>query len=261
MWDKLCQSRRLPAWGTLNIMNARSQTFELSIEGHQIDEVVSSLFHTILFHRSYGKFDYKPNEENKYSVGTLGYTDVDCNFFDFTYVCCSSVDLQTTVQKHIHQFSNCLRNTQDSNLNSSNPTSGLISLEFFKKNKKHWPFNEICIPWELWNVRLELIKLNNEQERRLSCEKTVNILTQQIIYICDVMNRNDYVPNIPIKSELDLIFDTSYADIQPYLFKIDFFKSAHHLDEASSQGGILNHSPSSSVAHFVKKTFKDTLLF
>ncbi|XP_026679819.1 autophagy-related protein 101 [Diaphorina citri] len=176
---------------------------------------------------------------------------------------CSSADLNQTVRKHVNQFSNILRNTQDSNV-SPNPTSGQISLEFFKKNKKHWPFNEICIPWELWNVRLELIKLNNEQERRLSCEKIVNVLTQQVIYICDVMNRNDYVPNIPIKSELDLIFDTSYRDIQPYLFKIHFLNSSQYnlVDEACP--GVSNpagHTASSSVAHFVKKTIKDTLLF
>uniref|UniRef100_A0A8D9DWT1 Autophagy-related protein 101 n=1 Tax=Cacopsylla melanoneura TaxID=428564 RepID=A0A8D9DWT1_9HEMI len=242
-------------------MNARSQTFELTIEGHQIDEVVSSIFHTILFHRSYGKFDYKPHEENKYSVGTLGYNDVDCNFIDFTYVCCSSSDLNQTVRQHVNQFSNILRNTQDSNVNSANPTSGQISLEFFKK-KKHWPFNEICIPWELWNVRLELIKLNNEQERRLSCEKIVNVLTQQIIYICDVMNRNDYVPNIPIKSELDLIFDTTYQDIQPYLFKIHFLTSSQYNYLDDQVAGVSNpSSTSSSLGHFVKKTIKDTLLF
>jgi autophagy-related protein 101 len=37
-------------------MNARSQTFELTMEGRQIDEAVASIFHTVLFHRSLGKF-------------------------------------------------------------------------------------------------------------------------------------------------------------------------------------------------------------
>jgi hypothetical protein len=45
-------------------MNARSQTFEFAVEGRQIDEVVSCMFHTILFHRCVGKvcwdrFSYK----------------------------------------------------------------------------------------------------------------------------------------------------------------------------------------------------------
>jgi autophagy-related protein 101 len=36
-------------------MNARSQTFEFAVEGSQIDEVISCMFHTILFHRCVGK--------------------------------------------------------------------------------------------------------------------------------------------------------------------------------------------------------------
>ncbi|CAF4421696.1 unnamed protein product, partial [Adineta steineri] len=35
-------------------------------------------------------------------------------------------------------------------------------------------------------------------------------------------NKPDYVPKPPHLSELDLVFDTSYTDIQPYLFKIIF---------------------------------------
>ena len=33
-------------------------------------------------------------------------------------------------------------------------------------------------------------------------------------------NKPDYVPKPPHLSELDLVFDTSYTDIQPYLFKV-----------------------------------------
>jgi autophagy-related protein 101 len=36
-------------------MNARSQTFEFAVEGRQIDEVISCMFHTILLHRCVGK--------------------------------------------------------------------------------------------------------------------------------------------------------------------------------------------------------------
>jgi len=36
-------------------MNARSQTFEFAVEGRQISEVISCMFHTILFHRCVGK--------------------------------------------------------------------------------------------------------------------------------------------------------------------------------------------------------------
>ena len=45
---------------------------------------MSSLFHTLLFHRTLGKFHYK--QEGNYCVGTVGYEDVDCDFIDLTYV-------------------------------------------------------------------------------------------------------------------------------------------------------------------------------
>lgn len=43
-----------------------------------------SLFHTVLFHRLYGKFTYK--DESQYFIGTVGYEDVDCDYIDHTYV-------------------------------------------------------------------------------------------------------------------------------------------------------------------------------
>lgn len=55
-----------------------------NVEGRQVDEAVLSLFHTLLFHRSTGKFHYK--NDNTYAVGTIGFQDVDCDFIDFTYV-------------------------------------------------------------------------------------------------------------------------------------------------------------------------------
>lgn len=128
-------------------MNARSQNFEFSVEGSQISEVVSSMFHTILFHRCVGKvrkknfsslevrstfsFQYHTKGEESYSVGTLGFTDVDCNFIDFTYVSflvemktierkisfsfvqvqVTSQELQRNVADKITQFHNKLRSS------------------------------------------------------------------------------------------------------------------------------------------------------
>uniref|UniRef100_A0A6M2DVF0 Autophagy-related protein 101 n=1 Tax=Xenopsylla cheopis TaxID=163159 RepID=A0A6M2DVF0_XENCH len=215
-------------------MNARSQTFELTMEGRQVDEAVASIFHTVLFHRSLGKFLY--NNEGSYSVGTLGYTDVDCDFIDFTYVCCSSSELDKTLKREISEFSSLLRG------NDSTGT-GQISLEFFQKKRNRWPFQSECIPWEVWNVRLELINLNNEDERQVCREKVGEMLTDKILYITEVMNRHDYVPKMPNQSELELIFDTSYEDVQPYLFKFNY----------STNG------PSNSVGNSMKKLIKETL--
>ena len=55
-----------------------------ALEARQVEEAVSSIFHTLLFHRTLGKFTYK--QEGNYTVGTVGYEDVDCDFIDLTYV-------------------------------------------------------------------------------------------------------------------------------------------------------------------------------
>uniref|UniRef100_T1II12 Uncharacterized protein n=1 Tax=Strigamia maritima TaxID=126957 RepID=T1II12_STRMM len=80
-----------------NKMNARFQVFELSLEGRQVEEAVASIFHTLIFHRSLGKFHYK--QEASYSVGSIGYEDTDCDFLDFTYVRCSSDELDKKCEK------------------------------------------------------------------------------------------------------------------------------------------------------------------
>ena len=37
-----------------------------------------SIFHTVLFHRSFGKFTYQ--DDSSYIIGTIGYEDVDCDY-------------------------------------------------------------------------------------------------------------------------------------------------------------------------------------
>lgn len=218
-------------------MNARSQVFELSVEGRQIEEVVASIFHTILFHRTLGKFRYK--QEGSYSIGTVGTVDVDCDFVDFTYVRAASDELDRIIKREIALFRDTLRNSDGSQ-------SGQISLEFFQKKRARWPFPAECIQWEVWTVKLDIISLANEHERQIHREKVGELLAEKILYIADVMNRHEYVPKMPNQSELDLVFDTTLQDVQPYCFKI------------SSQ---TTGPPSASVSNTMRKFIKDTLAF
>ena len=205
------------------------------MEGRQVDEAVSSIFHTILFHRSLGKFMY--TGEASYSVGTIGHMDVDCDFIDFTYVCCTSPSLERTIRREVSTFSEQLRSNESSG-------TGQISLEFFQRKKTRWLFQAECIPWEVWTIRLELINLNSEDERQVFREKVSDMLTDKILYITEVMNRHDYIPKTPSQTELDSIFDTSFPDIQPYLFKFKF----------STAGPSSN-----TVGNTMKKLIKETL--
>ncbi|CAF0956817.1 unnamed protein product [Adineta steineri] len=194
-------------------MNARSQTFEFAIEGRQIAEVISCMFHTILFHRCVGKYNTKGSDN--YSVGTLGYTDIDCDYTDFTYIVTTSQELQQTISDKINQFQDKLRL---SGLNSS----GQITLEFYQKKKSGWMFKPEEIPWEIWTIKIEQMKLSSENERQFMRERLSDVLAERVFQITEIINKPDYVPKPPHLSELDLVFDTSYTDIQPYLFKINF---------------------------------------
>ncbi|XP_017872970.1 PREDICTED: autophagy-related protein 101 [Drosophila arizonae] len=216
-------------------MNARSQIFDFTMEGRQVDEAVASIFHTVLFHRCSGKYMYTGDAQ--YSIGTVGYSDVDCDFIDFTYVCCTSESLTRKVKRAINVFSEKLRSNDSCG-------SGQISLEFFQKKKNRWLFTQESIPWEVWTVHLDLIKHENEDDRQLSRENISDLLTEKVIYITELMNRHDYVPKTPSQSELDLIFDTSFPDIQPYLFKFDYSTSG---------------STAPSMGNAVKKIIKETL--
>jgi len=215
-------------------MNSRSQTFELRVEGRQIDEAVACLFHTVLFHRTLGKFTFEEN--GSYSVGSVGYQDVDCDFIDITYVCCSSYSLDSVLKKEISKFSDSLRR--------DNQGSGQISLEFFQKRKSHWPFPAESVPWEVWNVRIELLKLCNENDRLLRKEMVGEEIGEKVVHIAEIVNRHEYMPSIPQQSELELIFDTSFPDVQPYLFKL---------------GYVTSDTASPSVGYTVRKLIKETL--
>lgn len=83
-------------------MNCRSEVLEVSVEGRQIEEAMLAVLHTILLHRSTGKFHYK--KEGTYSIGTVGTQDVDCDFIDFTYVRVSSEELDRALRKAVGEF-------------------------------------------------------------------------------------------------------------------------------------------------------------
>lgn len=83
-------------------MNCRSEVLEVSVEGRQVDEAMLALLHTILLHRSTGKFHYK--KEGTYSIGTVGTQDVDCDFIDFSFVRVSSDELDRVIRKAVAEF-------------------------------------------------------------------------------------------------------------------------------------------------------------
>lgn len=216
-------------------MNARSHVINISADGGQIEEAVSAIFHTLLFHRTVGKFSYE--RDTSYAIGTVGIEDVDCELIDFSYVRVNSPQLETVVRRDVSSFQEALRSSDD--------VCGLISLEFFQRKPRLWPLQPECTPWEIWTVKVTRVQLPNEHERQLFREKLGDVLTEKVLGIVDVLNcHGQYVPKADRESELETVYDTSLPDVQPFLFKISY------------QAG---ESSSASVSTTVKKLLRDTL--
>ncbi|KAM3657369.1 autophagy-related protein 101 isoform 2-T2 [Ammospiza maritima maritima] len=216
-------------------MNCRAEVLEVSVEGRQVEEAMLAVLHTVLLHRSTGKFHYK--KEGTYSIGTVGTQDVDCDFIDFAYVRVSSEELDRALRKAVGEFKDALRS-------SGSDGMGQISLEFYQKKKSRWPFSDECIPWELWTIKVNVVNLANEQERQICREKVGEKLCEKIINIVEVMNRHEYLPKMPTQSEVDNVFDTSLKDVQPYLYKISY---------------QITDSLGTSVTTTMRRLIKDTL--
>ncbi|KAF0291960.1 Autophagy-related protein 101 [Amphibalanus amphitrite] len=216
-------------------MNARTQVFEFSCEACMVSDIVGSVFSTVLFHRTLGKFSC--HKHNLYSLGSVGFQDVDLPVLEVTHVRCSSPSMQRVLEQEVSQFSSMMAAAE-------RPHQGQISLEFYQKKKAKWPFATECMPWEVWTLRMETVDLENERERKVFREKVVDVLTEKLRHVVQAMNRQQYLPHTPPQAELDLVFDTSFPDVQPYLFKVDYQTS-----------GVTNPS----VGTAVKKLLKDTL--
>ncbi|XP_058053470.1 autophagy-related protein 101-like [Anopheles bellator] len=194
-------------------MNVRTHTFGLRLQRDQLEEAIAAIFHTILFHRSLGKF--RLIDDTAYVAGTLGYREVDCAAIDLTYIRCSSPTLERTVCNQIGCFAQQLCCSSGTLGNS-----GQLQLEFYQRRRKRWSYNHTGgIPWEIWTVQLELVELRDEADRGELRDSLGDTLRETICSIAELMGRNDYVPEVPCRTDLDAVYDTSYPDVQPYLFQ------------------------------------------
>lgn len=119
-----------------------------------------AIFHTVLIHRTAGKHTPKADSSNAYTIGSIGFCDVDCDFLDYTYVQINSSDLTQRLNQEIAAFTEALKSSE----------CNKISLEFFTRKKRSWPlnFHSENIPWEIWTIKIELMKLSNENGKKLN---------------------------------------------------------------------------------------------
>ncbi|ESO03582.1 hypothetical protein HELRODRAFT_157054 [Helobdella robusta] len=229
-------------------MNARAHVLELTVDERQISETVLSIFHSLMFHRTLGKFHYK--QEGSYSIGTLGMVDVDCDYIDFTYVRVASDELDNMLKKEVSGFQDDLRRRFSG-------TGGAISLEFYQKRKSHL-FKKDDVPWEVWTIVLEVVKLNNENDRQQIREKVGELLTEKVFYIAETMSKFEYIPKVPNEPDLELVFDLSFPNIQPYLFRQQHHQQLQQQQLSTSPSSSSSSSPS-AVGSVMKKIIKGAL--
>ena len=84
-----------------------SRDLELELEPRQVEEGILCLFHSVLFHRTTGKFSYK--DSCSYHINALGYEDVDCDYIDHTYLRTHSATLTQLLATEVGNFGTELR--------------------------------------------------------------------------------------------------------------------------------------------------------
>ncbi|CAG2112311.1 unnamed protein product [Medioppia subpectinata] len=209
--------------------------------GPEVNEIVSAIFHSIVFYRCYGKFHYK--HEDSYSIGTLGYEEIACDFIDFTYVRISSPQLIQTINREIKAFVDKLRQENSSH------TNGAISLEFYQRRKGRWAFTDASpLVWEIWTVKVNCDKETNESQQK---GRTEELLLEKLVTIVQIINNSKrYLPQMPDKQNSDTIFETNYPDVQPYIFKI-----SHSVGSAANPPMMATQGTGdSSLKKFIKQT-------
>lgn len=178
--------------------------------------------------------------EDSFSVGTIGYEDVDCSTVDFTYVRCLCPSLDEKLRKDVRTFIDALGRGQ---------TSGTVSIEFYEKRKSRWPFGEDSVVWEVWTVKINIVRVTLEKQRREISESLTEKLSEAVSGVAEAVNGADYAPKVPSKRDLGNVFETRYVEVEPYLNRV--------VHQVGSEG----ESSTAGVAGVFKKIFREALAY
>ncbi|TKR76300.1 hypothetical protein L596_017459 [Steinernema carpocapsae] len=252
-------------------MNARTQHYQLTVELRQVKESVLCFMHTLLLHRSLGKFTY--TLDNSYTLGSIGVTEVPCESIDVTYVRVNSPELKQQLEDQVNQFINDvtiaargIANAECAKINDGIFTHGTdvlsanVKIEFFtKKKKSQWRFlstGDECAVWEIWELQLDIVKVQSTDGVALLREKVSDDLSTIVLSICSLINKGQYIPKMPNNADYPSVFDGSITDCQPYHYRILWPGLAAQLQAShgDSSSNLLQNG-------FMKKILKDTLSF
>jgi len=191
-------------------MNANKTDLHLTLDNtNQVDEALAAPLHSILLHRTNGKLTYKA--EGNYSIGTVGLEDVDCKLIDFTYTRINSKELADEVDRHCVEVKAALNQ-----LPASETRRATLTLQFYQRSK--WASKE-CNPWEIWNLNVQL-RPAYQRQHHPELVSVEDELAASLTSIVEAISRHEFLPNMTLRDNQELVFDCRYEHIQPYLFKM-----------------------------------------
>lgn len=262
-------------------MNIRNFQIEIQCGHKDVSDVAQALIHSIIFFRTHGKFNYK--HEGSYSIGTLGFERAPCDRIDFSYIRCASPSLTSRVNSKIQEFVDKINEFTH---------SGSISIEFFTKRQSRWPFNDLKIVWEMWNIKFafapsfmsspySLVQpsstppnqpffssipagdTNYQHSPRTgeSVNRLEEVLSQKLLDIVGIVNSEKCsLPPMPTQPNLDTVFDTSHSDLQPYLYNISSKVSETAAGTHSILGTSAKFGENVTVSDTTQSSLKKFLL-
>ncbi|CCD74140.1 Autophagy-related protein 101 [Caenorhabditis elegans] len=232
-------------------MNIRQNELRLTVELRQVTDAVECIFHSLLLHRTLGRFQY--NDEKTFSMGSIGIKEVSCEQIDMTYVRVNSTELAMCVDEDIRQFkceveeATCSGSIPRRTPTVGSPTdsaipllSAQIGLQFYTKSKKPNSVIGTAVTWfggaaatatgatvaddgtswEEWKLILDVFRVESIDELQKMRQRVADDIGEKVLDICEHINHNHYTPKMPTKTEIPEIFETKFSDCQPYLFKI-----------------------------------------
>uniref|UniRef100_W6NGS8 Autophagy-related protein 101 n=1 Tax=Haemonchus contortus TaxID=6289 RepID=W6NGS8_HAECO len=95
-----------------------------------------------------------------------------------------------------------------------------ISLEFFQRRPRPWPLPVEAVAWERWILFLDIFKANSYDDLARMRVSVAESVGEIVLQLCSSINRPQYLPKMPTRTELSNVFDSNLSDCQPYLFKV-----------------------------------------
>ncbi|CAJ0595911.1 unnamed protein product [Cylicocyclus nassatus] len=95
-----------------------------------------------------------------------------------------------------------------------------ISLEFFQRRPRPWPLTTESVAWERWILLLDIFKANSYDDHARMRVSVAESVGEIVLQVCSSINRQQYLPKMPTRTELSNVFDSNLPDCQPYLFKV-----------------------------------------